>query len=768
MKKKPTETPSKVQRRTLTDIVNALRDAGRRFDLAAIVKAAKEQDVTVGWQELRKLVESSQRGAISITPRFITEFMAGLAAELRPKSVLDPNAGVGSTLIPVVSGTGIPSATGISRSASDIEIARLMGGHTPINWILAPTSTGLQSLGEYDLIISCPPLGLLSQMITIDNAGNRTIETLDSGTTALLASSQHLSTSGVGVFLLSNGFPFEQSEASVRDALPKAGLHINSVVSLPAGTFTGVPLNIVVLSRTKTPDLFVGQLTPDADHRPLLSNLLKRRAGASLALGRLVRADEFKSFQTLQARDEEERLAQRTGLKAVPLREVVEAVNLGKQTDDGGFENLPNCVYVPLIGTGPAVASLSDLQIKPQNYAQLEVKPEVAHAEFLAGLFNSPLGRKVREGMLSGTIIPKLSKQTITPGTVYLAPIQLQQDAMAASRELHDLRLQLEQLERDLWNRPVEVAKVRKAITTVNQKDGFESWLETLPFPLASILWRYQAANVAEQKSTHLFNFFEAAALFLGTIMASAFHSNPEFFRKHRQEWFDQGKNNSHTLSRSSFGEWVMRCQRLAKTSRTLLSDKDNRAQVIELYRTDPDKIDGLSNKAIYATLEKVRGYRNNWKGHTGIVSARDHEQRLAQLQEELLRFRESLGGVFEGWWLVRPGTNTYTAGLYLYSAEKLMGSRQIFRQEKLTTTEVMDTDELYCYDSVTQRPLQLLRFVRMVAAPDTEDIACYFFSKVEKKSIRWVSYHFEKEGARDMPDPALLKLISEAEDEGT
>ena len=116
----------------------------------------------------------------------------------------------------------------------------------------------------------------------------------------------------------------------------------------------------------------------------------------------------------------------------------------------------------------------------------------------------------------------------------------------------------------------------------------------------------------------------------------------------------------------------------------------------------------------------------------------------------------------------MRPGTNTYTAGLYLYSAEKLMGSRQIFRQEKLTTTEVMDTDELYCYDSVTQRPLQLLRFVRMVAAPDTEDIACYFFSKVEKKSIRWVSYHFEKEGARDMPDPALLKLISEAEDEGT
>lgn len=77
----------------------------------------------------------------------------------------------------------------------------------------------------------------------------------------------------------------------------------------------------------------------------------------------------------------------------------------------------------------------------------------------------------------------------------------------------------------------MDATTVRKAVAGLNQREGFESWLETLPFPLASILWRYEAAGNAEQKIEHLFHAFEAVAQFLGTLIASAFHSNPAFFR---------------------------------------------------------------------------------------------------------------------------------------------------------------------------------------------------------------------------------------------
>jgi hypothetical protein len=770
MKKKLPQPSRAANATTLHDVFNdAYANTAGPINIATILQIAKNQGIPITWRELQGLANLRRTGAL-VTPSFMTDFLIAYVATRQIKNALDPWAGIGSTLIPVVTACNISTATGISPSETDIEVARVMAGEAPIEWLHAKPTDALASLGEFDLVATYPPWGLPNQTLTIKE-GKETVEVRDSGThTLVLESARHLTKDGVGLFLLPSGFFFHQGKALVRNMLTKFGLYVNAVIALPAGTFspyTGIPANIVVISRTKTTDLFVGQLTPGTDHKALLNNLNKRKAGGPVELGRLVRTDEFTSWQAVAAKEEEERLAQRSGLRAVQLNDAVTAVNLGKQTDDGGFENLPNCVYVPLIGTSPAVASLSDLRIKPQNYAQLVLRAEAAHAEFVAGFFNSPLGRKTRDAMLSGTFIPKLSKQTITEGTIYLLPLDAQEQATAVGREIQNLRLRLEQLERDLWNRPVDAAIVRKTLKVLNQKEGFESWLETLPFPLASILWRYQAAGSAEHKLTHLFNAFEAVAQFFGTLMASAFHSNAEFFRAHRGDWFDRGKDNPHSLSRSSFGEWVVRCQRLAKTTRQMLSDKDQRDLVLDFYGTDAAKVEGLTKKELYSVLETVGRYRNDWKGHTGIVSDKEHERRLGFLQEELTRLRGLLGGVFEDWWLIRPGKSSYTAGVFAYSAEKLMGSRQIFKQETLNTTEVMDANELYCYDNVSQRPLQLLHFVRMLAAPETEETACYFYNRIEKNSVRWVSYHFEKEAARVLADAAVLKIINEVEEDG-
>jgi hypothetical protein len=101
---------------------------------------------------------------------------------------------------------------------------------------------------------------------------------------------------------------------------------------IPAGTFspyTAIPTNIVLISRSKTADLFVGQLTPGTDPSPLLDNLRKRKMGASIELGRLVKLDEFTSWHKLVATEEEQRLAKRSGLQAIRLKDVVSEVNLG-------------------------------------------------------------------------------------------------------------------------------------------------------------------------------------------------------------------------------------------------------------------------------------------------------------------------------------------------------------------------------------------------------------------------------------------------------
>jgi type I restriction-modification system DNA methylase subunit len=152
-----------------------------------------------------------------------------------------------------------------------------MSGDTTITWLNARPSDALPTLGEFDLVVSSPPWGMQAETLTITEAG-RTFEVRDSKTyTFILESARHLTKQGVGLFLVPNGFFFQQGRALVRDALPKLGLHLNAVIALPAGTFapfTNLALNIVLISRTATPDLFVCQLTVIAgEKRPQFRRL---------------------------------------------------------------------------------------------------------------------------------------------------------------------------------------------------------------------------------------------------------------------------------------------------------------------------------------------------------------------------------------------------------------------------------------------------------------------------------------------------------------
>jgi hypothetical protein len=185
----------------------------------------------------------------------------------------------------------------------------------------------------------------------------------------------------------------------------------------------------------------------------------------------------------------------------------------------------------------------------------------------------------------------------------------------------------------------------------------------------------------------------------------------------------------------------------------------------VSLYRvSDADKIGIVVDKGLYALLDKVSKYRNTWKGHSGIIGKKEYERRLTVLQEELTRLRGVLGSVFEDWWLIRPGANEYSAGIFHYRADRLMGSHQIFKQVEVDSSVVMDAAELYFFDTTRRQPLRLLHFFRMMAVPESEEVACYFFNRVEKTDVRWISYHFEGKADRIEPDPSVIKLIEEVE----
>jgi hypothetical protein len=75
---------------------------------------------------------------------------------------------------------------------------------------------------------------------------------------------------------------------------------------------------------------------------------------------------------------------------------------------------------LPIIGTSPAVTSREDFRIKPQNYIQLVLDQNKAIATYVAEFFNTPLGRKIRDLLNNGMVIPKISKPTLLDSAIFL------------------------------------------------------------------------------------------------------------------------------------------------------------------------------------------------------------------------------------------------------------------------------------------------------------------------------------------------------------
>jgi hypothetical protein len=101
--------------------------------------------------------------------------------------------------------------------------------------------------------------------------------------------------------------------------------------------------------------------------------------------------------------------------------------------------------------------------------------------------------------------------------------------------------------------------------------EGLVPWADTLPFPLASILWHFEAEPDEAIKVDYLLKFFEALAQFAATVLLSACISDSELFDANRFGWFGVAEHRPIGLQRASFGAWVELTKRLAGTLTALL-----------------------------------------------------------------------------------------------------------------------------------------------------------------------------------------------------
>jgi hypothetical protein len=306
---------------------------------------------------------------------------------------------------------------------------------------------------------------------------------------------------------------------------------------------------------------------------------------------------------------------------------------------------------------------------------------------------------------------------------------------------------------------------IEEELLQINRNEGLQEWMEQLPFPLGSILWRYIAESNTRIKKDILLHFFEGFIQFHVMILMSGYMNNQEFFDENKSTWITS--QDIEYLKRASFGAWIEIGARLAKTARKEMSGDSNKRERLQnmfcLNRVD--FLASITDKSIFSILREAKDIRNQ-EAHGGIESAKESTRKLTLLESELSKLRGIIGSCYDDIQLIRPDQKEksleYTEDHVFYqNVELLVGSRSPFRKKEIIIKNPLKNDNIYLYKEGHMEALQLVPLVKFMSTPDYEENACYFYNRIEKNGVHWKSYHFDREAERIVPDNSLSNLLN-------
>lgn len=733
------------------------------------LRDAIDEGVDVGAKEASWYLQRA-RAIERVCSPAISDFIVEYLSDAPCSSVLDSWAGIGEVIVPLVDTYEPDTAIALERTSEQVEISKRLFEGRHIHWVAASPEHYLENQDrDFDVAICAPPWGMPKAKKTFPLDDGSLEISDEAGYLLLLQTMRLLSAEGTGFALVMPNFFWNKNKRCVRHNLERFGLSIEAALSLPSGSFsalTQIGGLLLVINHEPHEALFVGELRSEKGaNDALLANLKSKKSGRVVELGAFVDPSEFSTFQAFVFGQEIDKLNRQLGLPKYNIKEVSLEINLFKKSSEQGFENKANCIYFPIIGNSPVVTSLEELKIKPHNCMQVVLNPELVVPSYAANFFNTDLGKKIRVSLTSG-MIPKIKKSSLELAPLFLPEVATQTELLGIDTKIKEMATQLDSLQRRLWNQPKRIADVKRDLGNINRDDGFKTWTENLPFPLASILWMYLGEDNPEHKVEHLLHFFEALAEFLATVMLSALSSDEEFFNDECKNCIEDDPEAYLKFAKASCGSWIILGERLARATRRLISsDKATAERCLELFaRPNPAFVEMVSSKSGYEILTEVLGYRNNWKGHGGVCSGAETHKRLGILEELLSKTRGIISYRYEKSMMLAPVENEYSDGIYNYRARLLRGYATPFARTSVQTRVPMDSRKLYILHEEQLQPLELLPFVQLGSSPASEQNACYFYNRLEHDEARYISYHFGDEpemfGPYDVVEQVLDKFI--------
>lgn len=699
-----------------------------------------------------------------IIPPSLLATIAEFVRVLKPRRVLDPWA-VPGQLAALASET-CSEVEAVATNSLAIEFGKVLAPRA--RWGLThPLNHPLRNAENYDMVVSIPPLGL-KETIRRDvrmEAGETAVTSGDVGNMIALASSLRLKSQGMAIYIVPKSF---FGEASPHRQFRELGLYLAFAFTISPGTFptaAGQTTYLVGIRKGDDHETVVGEFLPHGSNGPALveeffarNGEKERQEGETLALVDVSR--DFHGVTTAPLVEHARLAEQLSGLPRSSLGDYVKASNYPAEQPLRG-----NTV---LLSRTPSKTFAYSAQDPPDDFKgllQLTLDSSRASASYVANLLNSGWGRQLSE-YLFRTYGPNPSIEDLLNLRICLPSIQDQEVALKLQAKIDGKLNELAPLVQECreyrarlfedfgGGSGVQSAQKfleRLDLQGVTEASGasWEGWIESLPFPLASILRTWMAAPSDRQKEKyeHLLHFFEAAAEFLGTVLLSAWEPYEAEFAPHRLKLQKELTNNRLSLKRSTFGTWVTVTGLMGKKTRELLADHSNGGRDLCAAMFQDESLllpTAISAKAFSRILAEANNCRNAWVGHSGVVGEAEAAERNEKLLSLLGQLRNAFGGIWSRTLLVSSVGCKPRSGKFESDLSLMMGSNSEFIREAYRTRGPLDVESLHLLQKESGMAFALLPFVTVGPSPQHARNACYFFNRVDKKGPRYVSYHFE------------------------
>jgi hypothetical protein len=186
--------------------------------------------------------------------------------------------------------------------------------------------------------------------------------------------------------------------------------------------------------------------------------------------------------------------------------------------------------------------------------------------------------------------------------------------------------------------------------------DLIRRWMDTLPYPLASVLHRSSAERDEAARVVRLLHFFEVSAEFACAVLLSVLRAAPDILATAQPEIARAAPPGRGLFDRADFSLWVNLGRTLAKGIRRISEDAAQRSRLVDAAEPAAELVDRLTDKAVWQVLDRARIIRNQ-RAHGGVVNRAQVAGWLSTLQGILGAAEREVGRGFDDVDLVRADT---------------------------------------------------------------------------------------------------------------